>query len=209
MITFGFKNKFGGWLRTLIALVIGILIICFYKRANLLEIIVKIFASLIMAAGVVTLIMGLVNRKKEGISGVLLTNAVIDVAAGIVLFVFARPVAHIMVVLLGIAVIVFALWEIIAMASAFKVANISLWSFILPVISVLVGVAIILFYRKFEEAITLVTGIALIIYAISEGYATITMNRAIRIKAEVDAENEKLEKEFAEAEEAEFKPVDE
>ncbi len=207
MITFGFKNKFGGWLRTLIALVMGILIIIFYKETNFLALVVKILASFIMAAGVVTLVMGFVNRRKEGVFGMLLANAIIDVAAGIVLFVFAPAVAKIMVLLLGIAIVVFALWEIVVLISAIKVANINFTAFVLPIISVLAGVGIILYSNKATEILTLVTGIALVIYAVSECFATIMMNKAIKLKAEADAESERLEAEFEAAEDTDYEPV--
>ncbi len=209
MITFGFKNKFGGWLRTLIAFVMGLLIIIFYKETNLLALIVKIFASFIMAAGIVTLVIGLVNRKKEGVFGMLLTNAIIDVAAGIVLFVFAAAVAKILVLLLGIAIVVFALWEIVVLVSAIRVSHITFTAFVMPIISVLAGVGIILYSNKATEVLTLVTGIALIIYAISEGFATVMMNKAIKAEEAANAEEEKLEAELEAAEDTEFEPVEE
>ncbi|MCD8207777.1 MAG: DUF308 domain-containing protein [Bacteroidales bacterium] len=207
MITFGFKNKFGGWLRTLIALVIGVLIIAFYRKTDVLQIIVKIFAAFIMAAGIVTLVIGLVNRRKEGVFGVLLTNAIIDLVVGILLFAFAAVVAKIIILLLGIAIIVFALWEIVVLVSAIKVSHINFTAFVLPIISVLAGVGIILYSNKASEVLTLVTGIALVFYAVSEAFATIMMNKAIKVKEEADAEAERLEAELEAADDVEYEPV--
>ena len=63
MITFGYKNKYSGLIRALLALVIGIVMVV--SRTNALELAVRIIAAFLVATGVVTFFVGR-KAKQEG-----------------------------------------------------------------------------------------------------------------------------------------------
>ncbi|MCD8312766.1 MAG: DUF308 domain-containing protein [Bacteroidales bacterium] len=213
MITFGFKNKVSGWLRALIAIVIGFLILfCTNRDTDILTIIVKVFAAFLLVAGVISFIYGYVNRKR-GVLGILAANAIIDVVVGIVLFCFAKPVTAFLVIVIGIVILVCSIWEIIVLCSIVKTSKISFGAFILPIICALAGIYIIIYWKKIPQAINIVAGIALLVYGVSEFIATWRMNKAMKARnaadaAEADAKAS-AQADMADAKETDYEKVDE
>ncbi len=120
MITLGFNNKFSGWIRTFIALIIGFLMVT--KPGASLEIIVKVLASFLIASAVITIIYGYINRARGALT-LMAINACICFVVGVILFIFPRFVADIILFLIGIALIVSGIWEIIVLATAHKALN--------------------------------------------------------------------------------------
>ncbi len=209
MITFGYKNKVSGWLRSLIAIVIGFLILfCTNKDADIFTLIVKIFAAFLIVAGVVSFTYGYINRKR-GVLGILATNAVIDVIIGILLFCFAKDVTRILVVVVGIVILLCSVWEIIVLCSIVKVSKISFGAFILPIICALVGIYIIIYRNRIPQAINIVAGVALLVYGISEFIATWRMNKAMKARNAETAAVADTKSDMADAKEADYEKVEE
>ena len=90
MFTFGYGSRISGPLRALIALVIGIMMVL--RPDNALTTVVKVIAAFILASGVVSLIVGL-KEKKNGSLPLMSFNAVVDIIIGLVLFMFPLFVA--------------------------------------------------------------------------------------------------------------------
>ena len=61
MITFGYKNKFSGLIRSVLAIAVGVVMVV--SRANALELAVQIIAAFLVATGVVTLVPIVQMRK--------------------------------------------------------------------------------------------------------------------------------------------------
>ena len=82
MFTFGYKTKLSGIIRALLAIAIGLVMVI---GADATRTVVRIIASFIIAAGVVSLIVGLTSSKDKA---PLLTtaNAVFDCILGLILF---------------------------------------------------------------------------------------------------------------------------
>ena len=59
MITFGYRNRFSGWIRAISALVLGIVM---FFTGNSMPIIVFILSAFILASGIMSLVAGF---KKE------------------------------------------------------------------------------------------------------------------------------------------------
>ena len=62
MITFGYKNKFSGLLRAVVATAIGIIMIV--SKTDAMVLIVRIIAAFIFASGLVSLLVGYKNIAK-------------------------------------------------------------------------------------------------------------------------------------------------
>ncbi len=179
MITLGFNNKFSGWIRTFIALIIGFLMVT--KPGASLEIIVKVLASFLIASAVITIIYGYINRARGALT-LMAINACICFVVGVILFIFPRFVADIILFLIGIALIVSGIWEIIVLATAHKALNAKLSHFILPVLCIAGGIILLSNTGKVTDLIIVIAGIAIIIYGISEFIATWKMNRALKAR---------------------------
>ena len=130
MITLGFRNKFGGWLRSITAIVIGIIMVS--KPETSLILTVKVLAAFLIASGIVSLVYGIINRQRGALS-LMVTNAIVDIAIGVVLFIFPQEVARFMLILIGIAVLIFGIMQIIVLVSASRVVSNGFLIYILPV----------------------------------------------------------------------------
>ncbi len=176
MITFGFRNKFSGWIRAAIAILIGCVMVI--KPETSLIFLVKVIAAIMIASGVVSLAYGIANRRNGGL-GLLIFNTVVDIVIGILLFAFPEVVASFVIILIGVALLVFGIFQIAAMISAAAFVALGAWSFILPVICA--GGGVLLLFNPFDAAstMTLVAGIAILVYGLSELFSTWKMSRAI------------------------------
>ena len=76
MITFGYKNRFSGFVRALLALAVGVVMVV--SKTNALELAVRIIAAFLVATGIVTFFLGL-KAKQNGQASLLSVNAIVDV----------------------------------------------------------------------------------------------------------------------------------
>ena len=193
MITLGFRNKFGGWLRSITAIVLGIIMVS--NPATSLIIVVKVLAAFLIASGIVSLVYGIINRQR-GALGLMVTNAVVDIIIGIILFIFPAEVASFMLILIGICILIFGILQIVVLVSASRVVNNGVFAYIMPALCIIGGA--LLLFRPFSSvsALVLLAGIAVLIYGVSEFIATWKINRAmkayeIRKDNETAAENDR------------------
>ncbi len=212
MITFGFKNRFSGWIRAAIAVLIGCVMVI--KPETSLIFLVKIIAAVMIASGLVTLAYGIANRREGGLT-LLIFNTIVDIAIGVLLFIFPEVVASFVIILLGIVLLIFGIFQIAAMVSASAFVPLGFWSFILPVICA--GGGVLLLFDPFDAAstMTLVAGIAVLVYGVSELFATWKMSRAMReykIKypsSSADGRQPDSGIDMSDVKDAEFEKVDE
>lgn len=177
MITFGFRNKMSGLLRAVIAIALGAVMVSFPGTS--LEIIVKIVAAFLIASGVVSLAFGLANRANGGLS-LMITNTVVDIVLGIIVFCYPAQVANVVMLLLGIALMVFGIFQITVLVSAGRVFPMGVWSFILPVLCTVGGALVVFHPFGLAKFITLVAGVALLVYGLSELVASWKMRKAMK-----------------------------
>ena len=208
MITFGYKNKFSGFIRAILAIAIGVVMVA--SKTNALELAVRIIAAFLVATGVVTFILG-VKTKNGGENNLMSVNAIVDVFLGVLLFLFPGFVVNIMIYIIGFAIIAFGLFQIIALVSAVRVYQVGVWSFILPTLVVIAGVFLVARPSFVGEAIGVVAGAALIVYGTSELFSTWKMRKAIKeydIKQAPKTSNTEADVKI-EAEDVEYQKVDE
>lgn len=207
MITFGYRNKFGGLLRAVVAVAIGVVMIV--SKTNALELAVRIIAAFLVATGVVSLILGLKN-KEAGDSSLMFVNSGVDILLGVLIFVFPGVVANLIVYFVGFALLCFGIFQMITLISAGRTIQIGMASYIMPALVILVG-GFLLFNPSFiGDAIGIVAGAALVVYGVSEIFATWKMKKAMKeydFKAEAKSETEaKIAEEVFE--DADIKDVD-
>ena len=176
MFTFGYTNRFTGPFRALIALATGVVMIVYKEQA--MDLVVKIIAAFLLASGFVSLAVGL--RKKNDSSSKLMTfNAVVDVLIAALLFLFSGAVANLIIYLIGFVVLGFGIFQLIALISANRVSKVGIFALVMPVL-VIGAVAFLLFNPEFiKSSVSLVAGIALLIYGASELLSSWKMKKAI------------------------------
>lgn len=175
MFTFGYGNKISGPFRALIALVIGIMMVL--RPDNALTTVVKVIAAFILASGLVSLIVGLKNRK-DGSLPLMSFNAIVDIIIGLVLFSFPGFVARFIIYLIGFVLLGFGIIQILALISAKRVTGFGLGAFVLPAIVTLVG-GFLLFNPFAESVMVMIAGAAIIVYGASEFLSSWKMKKAI------------------------------
>ncbi len=177
MITFGFKSKTGGLLRAVVAIVLGVIMVSF--PGSSLVVIVKILAAFLIASGLVSLVFGIVNRQNGGLA-LMITNTLVDIILGILIFMFPAEVASIVMFLLGLLIMFFGIFQIVVLMSANRVLPVGIWTFLLPVLCAAGGAMVMFHPFGLGSVITLVAGIALLVYGVSELMATWKMRKAMR-----------------------------
>lgn len=208
MFTFGYKSKINGPLRALIALAVGIMMVV--NPGEALTTVVKVIAAFLLASGLVSLVVGLRN-KKDGSLPLMSFNALVDVLLGLFLFVFPGFVAKFMIYLIGFALLAFGVVQILALASARKMTGLGFGAFVLPIIVTLVG-GFILFNPFAESVMVMITGAALVVYGASELLSSWRMKKAIdeyEIRQAPEKETPVQENPVAEVKDVDYEKVDE
>ena len=174
MITFGYKNKFSSILRALSAIAIG-LVMLFGSDATVTA--VKVIAAFLVLAGLVSAVYGWIRRKKTPAT-LPYVNAVIDIVLGLVLFIAPKAVADIIVVLVGIAVVILGVLQLVVLAGAKSFVGMGFMTFLLAGIAVLLGVLLI--WSPFgNRVMSIFAGSALVVYGVSELIGAWKINQAI------------------------------
>ena len=189
MITFGYKSRFNGPIRALTALAVGIVMVV--SKTNALNLAVQIIAAFLAASGVVSLAVGYKNRA-NGTFPLMAVNTVVDILIALVLFMFPGFFANLLVYLIAIALLFFAIFQLIALASASRVMVMGVLAFIFPILVLLSGLFLLSNPDFIGSAIGIVAGVALIIYGVSELFSSWKMRKAIdeyEIKYPKDTDN--------------------
>ena len=177
MITFGFKNRFGGWLRAIAAIVVGLIMVI--KPETSLMLVVKVLAAFLIASGLVSFAYGIINRQRGALS-LMVANAVVDVVLGVIIFMYPGAVASVIIFLLGVVLLVLGVFQIVVLASTTSVIGFGFMFFIFPVLCAIGGSLLLSNPFGSASALTLVAGIATLVYGISEFLATCRMNKAMK-----------------------------
>ena len=189
MITFGYKSRFNGPIRALTALAVGIVMVV--SKTNALNLAVQIIAAFLAASGIVSLAVGYKNRA-NGTFSLMAVNTVVDILIALVLFMFPGFFANLLVYLIAIALLFFAISQLIALASASRVMVMGVLAFIFPILVLLSGLFLLSNPDFIGSAIGIVAGVALIIYGVSELFSSWKMRKAIdeyEIKYPKDTDN--------------------
>lgn len=182
MFTFGYSNRLNGPVRAVVAIAVGIVMMVYNEQA--MNIVVKIIAALVFASGIVSLAVGL-RKKNDSTSKLMNFNAVVDIVIAVLLFIFNGFVANLIIYLIGIVLVGFGLFQIFALLSANRVAKVGIWSFLMPVLVTGAGVFLLFTPEFAKSSISLIAGISLLLYGVSEFISSWKMRKAIN-EYEVD-----------------------
>ena len=105
-------------------------------------------------------------------------NSAVDIALGILIFIFSGFVGQFILYLLGACLLLFGIYQIVIMVSLVKHTGINLFMFALPGLAA-IGGALILFHPFSQSVMGIIAGVALLIYGISELLATWKVQRAV------------------------------
>lgn len=155
------------------AIAIGLVMVCSTEATTN---VVKIIAAFLFAAGLVSFAYGFAHRK-DGALNLMVINAGVDIVIGILLFVFPGAIANIIVTLIGIAIFIFGLIQIFALAGTASLLGSGIFSFILSGVA-LVGAAILIFNPFTERVMSILAGIFLICYGVNDLISTYRVSKA-------------------------------
>lgn len=206
MITFGYNSRFSSPLRALVFVALGILMIV--AKADAMELVVKIFAAFILAAGIVSIFVGF-RQKKEGTMPLSFFNALTNVVIAALLFIFSGFVAKFVSYLLGFVLFGFGMFQLSVLMSMRKNVQVSIAAYILPVLVTLAGVVIFFFPEFFGQSLGLIAGIALIVYGASDLMSAFKMKNATDEVTQTPEKPAETPSEPIEAKEVEYEKVDE
>ncbi len=209
MITFGYRSKANGPLRALVALALGVMMIV--MPGNALVLMVKIIAAFVLASGIVSILVG-IKEKKNGSMPLMSFNALVDILIGFALFMFPETIARFIIYLIGFALLAFGIVQLIALASARRVLNMGMGVFVLPAVVTAVG-GVILFNPFAPEVMVMIAGSALVVYGASELLSSWKMKKAIDEyeihQAPEQEQPAEPENQYTDAKEVDYEKVDE
>ncbi len=176
MFTFGYSNRLNGPMRALVAVAVGIIMIIYNEQA--MNIVVKIIAALLFASGIVSLAVGL-RKKNDSTSKLMNFNATVDIVIAALLFMFNGFVANLIIYLIGFVLILFGLFQIFALVAASRVTGFAFWSFLMPLLVTCAGVFLLFTPEFAKSSISLIAGISLLMYGVSELFSSWKMKKAM------------------------------
>ena len=207
MITFGYNSRFSSPLRALVFVALGILMIV--AKADAMELVVKIFAAFILAAGIVSIFVGF-RQKKEGTMPLSFFNALTNVVIAALLFMFSGFVAKFVSYLLGFVLFGFGMFQLSVLLGMRKSVKVGIAAYILPVLVTLAGLVIFFYPDFFGKSLGLIAGIALIVYGASDLISAFKMKAANAEKVTPAPETPaETPSEQIQAKEVEYEKVDE
>lgn len=185
MITFGYKNRFSGFIRAALALAVGVIMVV--SKTDVMVMAVRVMAAFILASGIVSIVVGVRNRQNNQLP-LMGVNGGLSIIVALFLFMFPQLVANMMVYLIGFALIASGLLQLIALASANKVAKVGVYAFVMPVLVLLAGAFLLARPAFLGTAVGMVAGAALIVYGVSELLASWKMKKTMDGIKDVDFE---------------------
>lgn len=189
--TFGYSNRLNGPMRAVVAIAVGVILMVYNEQA--MNIVVKIIAALLFASGIVSLAVGL-KKKGDSTSKLMNFNAVVDIVIAALLFFFNGFVANLIIYFIGIVLAGFGLFQIIALLSANKVAKVGIWSFLMPVLVTGAGVFLLFTPEFAKSSISLIAGISLLMYGVSELISSWKVGKAFDKYEVMDVKDVEYEK---------------
>lgn len=204
MITFGYKTKFSSLVRAAGAIGIGLVLI-FGNNAPTL--VVKLIAILLVVAGVVSLVYGVKKNKEQGMYQLLVINACLDIILGLLLYFNPQWIAGIIIYLIGIVLILFGALQLLALSGTLSLLGAGFSSLILSVCAI-VGGAFLLFNPLSIKVMSVIAGLFMVLYGVSEIVSTYRIGKA-RSEAPSTPMNQIDVSGIGDAKEVEYEKVDE
>ncbi|MBP5210994.1 MAG: DUF308 domain-containing protein [Bacteroidales bacterium] len=181
-----------GYARAIACIVIGLVMALWPDMAA---------KTLVVALGIVLIIVGGVSiavsyKESDSLFGNIMSfNGLFSILFGLVLVLFTDFFISLIMYIFGLLFIVFGISELSGLISAGKYSKIPFGYFILPVLVTVCG--FILLFKPFqvERTIFMFTGCALIVYGLSELFATLKVKKVYKSHQIEDTEYEEVSSE--------------
>lgn len=173
---YAFYNRSYGYARSLITFIIGLSMVIWPTQVK--QYIVLTLGVIILLIGVVSVIIANTGKNKESKGSLLSLNGLVDIVFGLVLIIFPRFFASLIMFLFGILLLFLGGGEFFGLVRSRKEVKFSWTFFISPLITTACG--IVMFFQPDESAnwLFIFFGAALLLYSVTQLISTITIRSA-------------------------------
>jgi uncharacterized membrane protein HdeD (DUF308 family) len=175
MITFGYKRRFGGYLRAIVAFTLGVAMLIVGDDAMVLA--VRLLAVLFMVSGIFSLVMAII-KSKGGAMCLSIASSTVSLVTAVLMFIFSGHLVTLIGYAIGVVLAGFGLLQLVVMIGASRVFSVGYMFFILPALVLVAGIFVIVSPLYFVDLLGVLTGVSLIIYGVSEFLSSRIMNKA-------------------------------
>lgn len=160
------KGKFSFWIQ-LFALAAGVVLISMHERINLVRWVIVFVGFMFAIPGLWGIAEALWNRRYREVAGAPAVIAAVGSSiVGLIMIFCPGPFETVFVYLLSIALIVGGVWHLWLLSVGLKVFKLPGWLYVLPVLVVMAGIALLVApVRQSEAVFTLIAGIAMVCVA--------------------------------------------
>ncbi|MBO7204156.1 MAG: DUF308 domain-containing protein [Bacteroidales bacterium] len=160
---------------SIIAFVAGLILIIWPEIIK--EYIVLIIGGLILSVGVASLIYYFIEKEKGNISNILLLNAAVDSLFGLILLIFPKFFAGLVMFLFGIVLLLFGISRLVKLIQAAKVLDLHWGLYLIPSLTTLAGVLLFFYPNRTGNLLFIIFGIILLAYSISDFVSIYIINK--------------------------------
>lgn len=189
-----FFDRSYGYSRAIIALIGGLVLVIWPEAVK--NSIMIILGALILAVGLVSLILSYTGKWKKEKVPLLLLNSIVDIAFGLVLIIFPKFFAELIMFVFGLVLLIFGLGEIINLFRSAKTVRVPWPLYIGPAITLILGIVMFFFPDRSSNAVFVVFGATLLLYSVSEFASTYTIRREMKnivVETETDGSVRQIE----------------
>lgn len=160
---------------SIIAFVAGLILIIWPEIIK--EYIVLIIGGLILSIGVASLIYYFIEKEKGNVSNILLLNAAVDSLFGLILLIFPKFFAGLVMFLFGIVLLLFGISRLVKLIQASKVLDLHWGLYLVPSLTTLAGVLLFFYPNRTGNLLFIIFGIILLAYSISDFVSMYIINK--------------------------------
>lgn len=160
---------------SIIAFVAGLILIIWPEIIK--EYIVLIIGGLILSVGVASLIYYFIEKGKGYVSNILLLNAAVDSLFGLILLIFPKFFAGLVMFLFGIVLLLFGISRLVKLIQASKVLDLHWGLYLVPSLTTLAGVLLFFYPNRTGNLLFIIFGIILLAYSISDFVSMYIINK--------------------------------
>ena len=160
---------------SIIAFVAGLILIIWPEIIK--EYIVLIIGGLILSVGVAALIYYFIEKEKGNVSNILLLNAAVDSLFGLILLIFPKFFAGLVMFLFGIVLLLFGISRLVKLIQASKVLDLHWGLYLVPSLTTLAGVLLFFYPNRTGNLLFIIFGIILLAYSISDFVSMYIINK--------------------------------
>lgn len=169
------------WLTIIIVFVVGILLIVWHQRIDILSWIVISAGLMLVIPGLYSLISAMVRKKEDGkinysASSASIVASVGALALGIWMIVNPAFFVGLLAYIFAAILILYGIYHIIVIGFRAKPIIMPGWFYIIPVLMIIAGVVLLCTsVRTLNSVVVLITGIALVASAVNSMLETVSM----------------------------------